>query len=71
MILDDKGETWVYFWGTWEGTLSANGEKIELPVHLAMQFMDNKIVKEHGYWDNMPMREALSALEAAAMTEEE
>ncbi|MBT8264117.1 MAG: nuclear transport factor 2 family protein [Eudoraea sp.] len=71
MIIDDKGETWVYFWGTWEGTLSANGNKMELPVHLAMQFVDNKIVKEHGYWDNMPMSEAIRAIEAAAMTEEE
>ncbi len=71
MIIDDKGEKWVYFWGTWVGTLSANGSKVELPVHLAMQFVDNKIVKEYGYWDNMPMRDALSALEAATMTEEE
>jgi len=71
MIIDDKGEKWVYFWGTWEGTLSANGEKMELPVHLAMQFVDNKIVEEYGFWDNSPMTEAIRALEAAAMTDEE
>ena len=71
MIIDDEGDKWVYFWGTWEGTLSANGEKIELPVHLAMQFVDNKIVEEFGYWDNFPIRESLRELAAAAMTNEE
>lgn len=69
MIIDDMGDTWVYFWGTWEGTLSVNGRKIELPVHLAFQFKDNKVVKEYGYWDNHPMQEAVR--EAMAMSETE
>ncbi len=71
MILDDLGDTWVYFWGTWEGTLAANGMKIEIPVHLAFQFKDNKVVKEHGFWDNFPMQEAVREAMAVNETETE
>lgn len=51
MVIDDKGEKWVNFWGTWNGILAANGKKITIPVHLTAQFIDGKIVEEYGYWD--------------------
>jgi ketosteroid isomerase-like protein len=52
MILDDKGETWVNYWGVWKGTLTATQEIFEIPIHITFQFVDGKIVKEFGYWDN-------------------
>ena len=27
-VIDDRGETWVNFWATWEGTLAANNQKL-------------------------------------------
>ena len=51
MIIDDKGRTWVNFWGTWEGTLNANNKKYIIPAHGTAQFVDGKIVMEYGYWD--------------------
>ena len=68
MIIDDKGEKWVYFWGTWSGTLIANEESIYIPVHLALNFRDGKIVREHAYYDRSPIVEAKAK---SAVTEEE
>ena len=51
MVVTDEGETWVNFWGQWEGTLEANNQKYIIPAHITTQFKDGKIVKEFGYWD--------------------
>lgn len=66
MVVTDNGETWVNFWGIWQGRLKANNELIETPVHLTSQFVDGKIVKEFGYWDNAPMMAAMQKLQAEA-----
>ena len=50
-IIDDKGDNWVYFWGTWKGTVSGRNKEIEMPIHIAFKMVDNKIVKEHAYYD--------------------
>jgi ketosteroid isomerase-like protein len=50
MVVTDKGETWVNFWGVWQGT-KASGKTYKLPTHITAQFVDGKIVKEYGYWD--------------------
>lgn len=71
MVVDDKGRIWVNFWGTWKGTLAANGKQIELPVHLTAQFIDGKIVSEYGYWDNAPIVLALQDIEAQNMMSDE
>lgn len=52
MVITDKGQTWVNFWGLWQGKLIANNVLYEVPVHVTIQFIDGKIVREHGYWDN-------------------
>ena len=70
MVVTDDGETWVNFWGVWKGTLAANNQTLEIPVHLTAQFVNGKIVKEHGYWDNAPIVAALQEIEAAKMAEE-
>lgn len=68
MAIDDKGETWVNYWGIWTGTLAANGKTFEIPIHMTSQFIDGKIVKSHGYWDNAPIRMAMMELQATAAT---
>ncbi|HEY9168879.1 MAG TPA: nuclear transport factor 2 family protein [Lutibacter sp.] len=66
MVVTDDGKTWVNFWGTWKGTLAANNKEIEIPVHLTAQFIDGKIVREYGYWDNTPIVLAIQEIEAAS-----
>ena len=51
MVVTDKGETWVNYWGLWKGTMGASGNEIEVPVHLTSQWVDGKVVKEYGYWN--------------------
>lgn len=66
MATTDEGNTWVNFWGVWKGTLAANNKVIEIPVHLTAQFIDGKIVREYGYWDNAPIVLAIQEIESAA-----
>ncbi len=70
MVVTDEGNTWVNFWGIWQGTLAANNKQLEIPVHLTAQFIDGKIVEEHGLWDNAPIVLAMQEIEAARMNEE-
>lgn len=71
MVIDDDKERWVNFWGTWEGTLAANGQKLIIPVHLTFQFVDNKIVEEHAYYNIAEYASAMAKIAAeAAMAEE-
>lgn len=52
MVVTDKGETWVNYWGVWNGTLKSTGKVYVIPFHNTAQFIDGKIVREDGYWDN-------------------
>ncbi len=65
MVVTDKGETWVNFWGTWEGTMKDSDRNFRIPVHITAQFEDGKIVKSHGYWDNAPIMMAQMEMEEA------
>jgi hypothetical protein len=65
MVVTDEGETWVNYWGLWNGTLSANNQTLTMPVHLTAQFVDGKIVKEYGYFDTAPIMTAMMEIEAA------
>lgn len=70
MVVTDEGETWVNYWGVWEGTMAANGQKLVIPVHITMQIVDGKVAKEYGYWDTASLVLATQALEAAAAAAE-
>lgn len=74
MVVTDKGETWVNFWGLWQGRLKTNNQLYEIPVHLTAQFIDGKIVKEFGYWDNssiaLEMQQLKEAVQPETITEE-
>lgn len=57
-IIDDEGKTWVYFWGLWKATLKENNKNIQIPVHLALLYEDDKIAEEYGFYDLTPYYEA-------------
>jgi len=63
MVVTDKGETWVNCWLDWRGTLSANDQVIDIPIHLTYQFIDGKIVREVGMWDPTEVVLALQEVE--------
>ncbi len=69
MIIDDKDEKWVNFWATWEGTVDALERDLKIPVHLTLQFVDGKIVEEHGFYNMVDYMIAMNDI--AAMAEEE
>ncbi|MFS4456691.1 nuclear transport factor 2 family protein [Maribacter sp. 2304DJ31-5] len=71
MVLTDDGETWVNCWLDWKGTLAANNQEVEIPVHLTYQFIDGKIVREVGFWNPTEIVMALQAMEAKKETMEE
>ncbi|PKQ44612.1 nuclear transport factor 2 family protein [Confluentibacter flavum] len=65
--IDDKGETWVNFWGVWHGTLAANGQELEVPVHLTCHMIDGKIAEEYGFYNLSEVMAALEVIEATKM----
>ena len=65
MVVTDDDETWVNFWGDWQGTMAENDSMIEIPVHITARFVDGKIVSEHVYYDNSGVISAFANLEAA------
>ena len=71
MVLDKDNETWVYYWATHNGKLAANEKEIIFPVHLAVQFVDGKIVEEHIYFDGTAMNKEIEALIAEAAAAED
>lgn len=68
MVLTDDGETWVNYWGLWVGTLRATGVKYEIPVHITLRFINQKVVLEHGYWNSAEIALALTKLESQPQT---
>jgi len=69
MVVTDKKETWVNFWGLWQGRLTANNQLYEIPVHITSQFINGKIVKEVGYWDISAIVLDLQQINKATTTE--
>jgi ketosteroid isomerase-like protein len=63
MVVTDEGETWVNYWGLWKGTLKATGEEFQIPLHITQRFIDQKIVREHGYWNSSEVALALAKQE--------
>ncbi|MBE0639195.1 MAG: nuclear transport factor 2 family protein [Bacteroidales bacterium] len=68
MVITDEGETWVNYWGLWKGTLKATGEEFKIPLHITLRFINQKVVREHGYWNNAEIALALYKLEAQSQT---
>ncbi|WP_445731472.1 nuclear transport factor 2 family protein [Mariniflexile sp.] len=64
MVVTDKGETWVNFWGHWEANLKANDKLYIIPAHITARFIDGKIVREDGYWDVSKLMMDIQEVEA-------
>ncbi|HMC01295.1 MAG TPA: ester cyclase [Flavobacteriaceae bacterium] len=65
MVIDKDDETWVNYWAVWTGKLKANDKEVRVPVHLTVQYIDGKIVKEYGYYDTAPINNAFAEIEKA------
>jgi len=70
MVVTDKGETWVNFWGLWKGTMKSNNKVYDIPFHLTARFIDGKIVEEFGYWNNSEIATDLLKAEAETVVSE-
>jgi hypothetical protein len=46
--------------------MAANGKTYETPIHITSQFVNGKIVKAFGYWDNAPLQLDVMTLQMAA-----
>jgi len=64
MVVTDDEETWVNFWGDWQGTIAENNSMIEIPVHITARFIGGKVVTEHVYFDNSGIIAAFEKLQA-------
>lgn len=71
MVLDKEHETWVYYWATHNGTIAGSGKEVSMPVHLAVQFANGKIVEEHVYFDATELNAGFAAVTAAAKMKEQ
>lgn len=70
MVLDKEDETWVYYWANHKATFAANNQDVSMPVHLAVQFVNGKIVEEHIYFDATSMNAGFAAIAQLAATAE-
>jgi hypothetical protein len=62
MIVNNKGDKWVHFWGKWVGKFSQDSTEMVVPVHIDFGFTGDKITQEAGFWDNLPGYLAQEAL---------
>jgi ketosteroid isomerase-like protein len=70
MVIDKEKESWVYYWADYNGTAN-NGKEISVPVHLAVRFVDGKIVTEHIYFDATELNAVMAEMAAAEAAEAE
>jgi hypothetical protein len=68
MVITDENETWVNFWGLWQGNLKANNKAYLIPCHMTARFVDGKIVREYGYWDTSKLLLDMQEMERKAIT---
>ena len=52
MIVNDKGEKWVYARYIWKIKYINAQRELKIPVHSSWQFVENKIVKDYTYYDS-------------------
>jgi len=69
MVVTDKGEIWVNYWGQWEGTLRSNNKMYIIPTSITARFVDGKITREVGYWDDSKLLTDLQQAETVSNIE--
>lgn len=65
MVIDNKGRTWVNFWGDWTCTLKDNSKDVTIHIHLTARFINGKIVEDYGYWDPSEIISNLQEIESS------
>lgn len=71
MIIDDKDERWVNFWGNWEATFKDKDTTVVVPVHVTLEFKDGKVVEEHAFYDTAPIMMVMNQIESMKAMEQE
>ncbi|TDQ29392.1 nuclear transport factor 2 family protein [Zeaxanthinibacter enoshimensis] len=71
MIIDDKDERWVNFWGNWEATFKEKDTSLVVPVHVTLEFKDGKVVEEHAYYDTAGLIRIMNKIAADKAAAEE
>ena len=66
MVFDFDKEKWVSTWFLWRGTLAANSQILDIPVHLACNIEEGKIAVQEVYFNMLPYAEAIAAIEEGA-----
>lgn len=64
-VITDEGETWVNFWGDWQGTAKGTNRTVSVPVHFTVRVKEGEVMEEHAYYNQAPLMEVIT--EAAAM----
>jgi len=67
-IINDDGEHWVHFWTVWIGHNDATNKDYEIPLHVSLLVVDNKIVGQGEFYND---REATLDMMAVAQAQEE
>ena len=66
-VVNMGGDTdWVHMWGTWTGTLKADGSEVTVPVFINPAIEQGKIVGMTRYLDASIFNDAIEAAAAAA-----
>ncbi len=61
-IVNEDGEHWVHFWGVWLGHNSATEKDYEIPVHLTMLLVENKVVLQGDFFNDTQVSLDMMAL---------
>lgn len=61
-LLDDEGDVWVSFWGVWVGHSDATNKDYEIPLHIVMQVVDNKIIQQIEFYNETEITVDMMAL---------
>ena len=62
MVLTKENETWVNCWYTVIGKFKGLDKEMVIPCHSTFQFIDGKIVKEHSYYNTLPVYQEMEKL---------
>lgn len=69
-IITDTDKHWVYFWGVWTAHNEATNKDYEMPVHVAMQIVDGKVVRQAEFYDGTNLTIDMMALAQEKAAEE-
>jgi ketosteroid isomerase-like protein len=63
-----KGETWRLGWADLTFTIKGTAEVVRVPVQIAWQIKNGKVVREHAYYNSLGLYQALMKAQQLAST---